>query len=201
VRASGNQSGPGILTGDPASLAVGMYALYISTNGDCSNPTLVQNYGSQPSVKDMVQTPILFTGSPAGGTYSCIGIQMSDVLNFAPATTFGYCDSSTTYAASIYNTNNTTLGDTSTYFRDINLNPITPLGTSANPVAEPVVILFTRDTTAAIARGFNSGQTIYLGASLVVPGSTTFVWGGSGTVGSDSSAQVCYINPGRPSFE
>ncbi len=33
------------LTGDPASLSLGMYALYISANADCSAPELVQDYG------------------------------------------------------------------------------------------------------------------------------------------------------------
>ncbi len=200
LRAAGNTR-PGDILGDPASINVGMYALYISPNGDCSNATLVETYGTQAIVKDFVQNPVLFTGSPAAGSYACIGVKISDVIAFTSKTTFGFCDSTQTYEASIYNLDNTSLSDTSTYFRDINLNVITPLGTHAAPVAEPVLLLFTRDTTAAIARGFNSGQTLQLGAPLVVPGTDTFIWAGAGTVVSDSISTSCGLNPGQPTFE
>jgi len=106
-----------------------------------------------------------------------------------------------TYKQSIYRTDNTDSTDTTTYWRDINLHLITPQGTNANPVAVPVLILFSRDSAAALQRGFNKGQTLSLGASLVVPGTQTFVWGGTGTVVSDSSQAACGLNPGRPTFQ
>jgi hypothetical protein len=193
--------GPGQMTGDPGVLRIGMYALYISSNADCSSPTLVEDYGTSSVAKDIVQSPTLFAGSPPAGSYSCVGVKMSDVLAMRPSTTFGSCDSTVTYAESIYNTNNTNPADTSSFFRDINLQPIAPLGTRADPEAEPVLILFTRDTAAATARGFNPGQVIPLGAPLVVPSTDTFVWGGSGTVLSDSASGTCSVNPGRPTFE
>jgi hypothetical protein len=201
LRAAGNSLRPGDIVGDPASIDIGMYAFYISPNGDCSNATLVQDLGTQAVVEDFVENPVLFTGSPAAGSYACIGVKMSDVIAFTPKTTFGFCDSAQTFQASIYNVDNTNPADSSTFFRDIALTPIAPLGTNAAPVAEPVLLLFTRDTTAAIARGFNSGQTLQLGAPLVVPGTETFIWAGSGTVVSDSISATCDLNPGQPTFE
>jgi hypothetical protein len=198
---AGQATRPGELFGDPAAIMVGMYALYISQASDCSNPTLVEDYGTQDVVKDFLQHPTLFTGSPLAATYSCVGVKMSSVLSARPKTTFGDCDSTQTYVESIYNADNTGPSDSSSYFRDIDLHVITPLGTNANPVAEPVLILFTSDTAAAIARGFSRHQTLYLAAPLVVPGTQTFIWGGSGTMMSDSTSATCNLNPGTPTFE
>lgn len=201
TRAHGGQSGPGVLTGDPAALPIGMYALYISPNPDCSNYTLVEDYGTQAAVKDFLQNPTLFSGSPAAGSYSCVGVKLSDVITFRPKSTFGFCDSTVTYKQDIYRADNVSSTDSSTYWRDIDMHAIAAHGTDAVPVDDHVLILFTRDTAAALHRGFNSGQTIQLGASLVVPGSQKFIWGGAGTVLSDSSSASCGINPGQPTFE
>jgi hypothetical protein len=198
---SGGSLGPGQIAGNPGSLQVGTYALYISSNADCSGATLVEDHGTSAVVKDFVQNPTLFTGSPANGSYSCIGVKMSDVIAMRPSTTFGSCDSTVTYAESIYNTDNTNPADSSTFLRDINLQPIAPLGTNADPVAEPVLILFTLDTAAAVSRGFSKNQVIHLGASLVVPSTATFVWGGNGSVLSDSASATCNVNPGQPTFQ
>jgi hypothetical protein len=197
----GGNTRAGDIVGDPASIDIGMYALYISQNGDCSNATLVQDHGTQATVVDFMQNPVLFTGSPAAGSYACIGVKLSDVISFTPKTSFGYCDSTQTYAIDIYRSDNTDPNDSSTYWRDIDLNAIAAHGTDAAPVDDHVLLLFTRDTAAALARGFNSGQTLQLGASLVVPGTQTFVWGGSGTVLSDSISTSCGLNPGSPTFE
>jgi hypothetical protein len=197
---SGHPLGPGQIAGDPASLQIGTYALYISANNDCSNATLVEDYGATAVLKDFVQNPTLFTGSPGAGSYGCVGVKMSNVLSVRPSTTFGYCDSTLTYPQTIYNLDNTSLQDSSAYFRDIDLHYIVPVGTNANPVAEPVLIVFTLDTAAAVQRGFNRGQVIALGAPLVVPGIQTFSWGGTGSVISDSTSATCDVNPGRPTF-
>jgi len=193
--------GPGQLLGNPGSLQISMYTLYISQSADCSNPVIVQDYGSSPVAKDIVLAPTLFAGSPPAGSYNCIGVKMSDLLHMRPSTSFGVCDSTVTYPESIYNTNNTNPTDTAAFMRDINLQPIAPLGTNASPIAEPVLILFTMDTTAAYARGFTQGQVIKLGAALTVPSTATFVWGGNNTVLSDSASATCNVNPGQPTFQ
>jgi hypothetical protein len=184
--------------GDPSSIKIGLYALWISQNADCSNAVLVQDNGSTAEYKDFVAKPTLFTGSPAAGSYSCVAIKMSDVIKFESATAFGECATDTEYANDIYREDNS--GDPSGVFKDIDLNPITASGTDAQPVDDHVTIVMTRDPEAAIARGFSPNQVIPLGSNLVVPGSSTFVWGGAGTVRT-APGQGCGLEPGSPSFE
>jgi len=184
--------------GDPSSIKIGLYALWISQNADCSNAVLVQDNGATAQYKDFVAKPTLFTGSPAVGSYSCVAIKMSDVIKFEAASAFGECATNTEYAIDIYRSDNT--GDPGSEFKDVNLNPIAASGTDAAPADDRVTIVMTRDPEAAIARGFSPNQVIPLGSNLAVPGSSTFVWGGAGTVRTEPG-QGCGLEPGAPSFE
>lgn len=179
-------------TGDPAALRIGVYALYISPNADCSSPVLVQDYGATASVKDFVANPVLFTGTPADGAYQCVAIKMSDVIRVVPDTTFGACVAGTEYPGDIYRA-----GETD--WKDVDLNPIIGTGTDSVPADDRVTIVLSRDTTAAIARGFSTNQTLTLGSDLIIPGQATFYWNGQGTV-VDGGGQ-CGVNPGHPSFQ
>ncbi|MEO8198973.1 MAG: hypothetical protein ABI679_00495 [Gemmatimonadota bacterium] len=181
-----------VATGDPASLTIGMYALYISPNDDCSSPVLVDDYGATASDKDLVANPVLFTGNPANGSYRCVMLKMSDVIRMKPLTSFGTCVAGTEYAGDIYR-------DGQTGWKDVDLNPIVGTGTDSLPADDHVTLFMTRDTSAVIARGVSGNQAITLGSDLVVPGTTTFFWNGQGSV-VDEGGQ-CGINPGRPSFQ
>ncbi len=183
---------PQYLTGDPGALRIGVYALYISPNADCSSPVLVQDYGATASVKDFVSNPVLFSGSPADGAYQCVAIKMSDVIRVQPATTFGVCDSTVEYAGDIYRA-----GETD--WKDVDLNPIIGTGSDSVPADDHVTIVLTRDTTAAQNRGFSTHQTLPLASDLIVPSQSTFYWNGQGTV-TDAGGQ-CGVNPGQPSFQ
>jgi hypothetical protein len=177
------------LTGDPASLSIGVYALYISPNTDCSSPILVQDYGTTAVVKDFVGNPVLFTGSPEAGGYPCVAIKMSDVIHMVPATTFADCVAGMDYAGDIYR-------DGETDWKDVDLNPIIGTGTDSIPQDDHVTIFMTRDTLAAMARGISTNQLIPLGSDLVVPGQSTFYWNGQGSVVSEGGR--CGVNPGMP---
>ncbi len=179
-------------TGDPAALRIGMYALYLSPNADCSAPVLVQDYGTTAAEKDFVGNPVLFTGSPAEGPYQCVAIKMSDVIRVVPDSTFGACTAGTEYAGDIYRA-----GDSS--WKDVDLNTVIGTGEDTLPADDRVTLILTRDTTAAQARGFSTNQTLLLGSDLIVPGQSTFYWNGQGTV-TDQGGQ-CGVNPGRPSFQ
>jgi hypothetical protein len=183
---------------DPSAVRVGMYALWISQNADCSNAVLVQDNGDTAQYKDFVGNPTLFSGTPAAGSYKCLVFKMSDVIKFESATTFAQCAASTEYAIDIYRSDNS--ADPSSVFKDVDLNPIAASGSDSMPVDNHVAIVMTRDTSAAIARGFSTNQVIQLGSDLVVPGSSTFVWGGTGTVRSDTG-RPCGLEPGSPSFQ
>jgi hypothetical protein len=183
--------------GDPASVTMGLYALWISPNPDCSSPVLVQDHGAAGLAKDLVQSPVLFAGNPPAGSFSCIVLKASDVISFAPATSFPGCVQGTTYTQDIYRTDNT---DSTNLWRDVDLNPIAAHGTDSLPVDDHVTLILTRDTSAAISRGFSRNQTLTLGADLVVPSQSSFVWGGQGTVEA-INGQLCGLEPGRPTFE
>ena len=177
-------------TGDPSSLTVGMYALYISQNADCSAPILVEDHGTTVQPKDFVGNPVLFSGSPANGSYKCLMIRMSDVLHFTPATTFGSCTAGQTYFGDIYR-------DGENDWKDKDGATIVGHGTDESPVDDHVTIFITRDPSAVMARGVSEHQIIPLDGDLVVPGHTTFYWNGQGSVIDYGS---CGINPGRPAF-
>jgi hypothetical protein len=179
-------------TGDPASLRIGVYALYISPNADCSSAVLVQDYGMTPHLTDFVGNPVLFTGSPDAGAYQCVAVKMSDVITVSPDTTFGVCVAGTQYSGDIYR-------EGETDWKDINLNPIVGTGTDSVPADDQVLIVMTRDTTAAQMRGFSTSQVLTLSSDLVVPAQSTFYWNGQGTV-TDEGGQ-CGVNPGHPSFQ
>jgi hypothetical protein len=197
-RAASFAVAPADTAGDPSSIKVGMYALWISQNADCSNAVLVQDNGATAQYKDFVAAPTLFTGTPPAGSYKCLGIKMSDVIRFESARAFAQCATNTEYAIDIYRGDNS--ADPSGVFKDIDLNPITASGTDAAPVDDHVTIIMTRDPAAAVARGFSANQVMPLGSDLVVPGSSTFVWGGAGTV-RGVGAWPCGLEPGSPSFE
>ena len=52
------------LTGDPSSILLGMYALYVSTNADCSNYTTLVDHGTTVDYED-VATSRTLKGTPA----------------------------------------------------------------------------------------------------------------------------------------
>jgi hypothetical protein len=187
---------PGGLTGDPSSISLGMYALYISTNADCSGYTTVVDHGTTVDYKDFAAEPTLFEGSPTDGTYNCVALRMSDVIRFQPATTFGGCVAGTDYAQDIYRSDS---GDESAW-KDIDLNDVVGTGTDSIPVDDHVTIVMTTDTAAAIARGFSSNQIVALGSPLVVPGANTFYWGAAGSVSSADGVTWCGLEKGNPAF-
>jgi hypothetical protein len=170
-----------------------MYALWISSNADCSAPTLVQDYGDAGEVKDLVQNPVLFSAEAADATYECVIIRMSDVIGFESASSFGTCEANVAYETDIYR-------EGQTDWKDADLNPIIGTGTDSVPSNDHVALVMTTDTTAAIGRGFSGNQVIALASPLVVPGQSTFYWNGQGSVTSEPG-YPCGLQPGAPAFE
>lgn len=168
----------GAVFGPASSLTIKLYALYISSNADCSGPVLVQDLGAAGADKDFMTNPVLFEGTPAAGTYQCVMMKMSDVLRMKPGATFGACISGTEYVGDIYRA-----GESD--WVDSDLNPIVGSGTDEVPVDNHVTIFMTRDTVAAIARGISRNQLVALQSSLVVPGQTTFHVDASNAVATD----------------
>lgn len=181
-----------VATGDPASLRVKMYALYIGPYADCSGMELVQDYGDAADYRDLVQNPLLFSAAAGEDTYNCVAMRLSDVIRFTPATTFSSCVAGTEYARDIYR-------EGESDWKDVGLNTVVGSGTLDEPVEDHATVFMTTDTSAAIALGFSSHQVVPLGGSLIAPAATTFHWNGEGSVVDESGR--CSIEPGQPSFE
>jgi hypothetical protein len=182
-----------VTSGDPSAVRMGMYALWISSNGDCSAPILVQDYGDVGEVKDLVQNPVLFSAEAADATYECVIIRMSDVIGFESASSFGTCEANVAYETDIYR-------EGQTDWKDADLNPIIGTGTDSVPSNDHVALVMTTDTTAAIGRGFSGNQVIALASPLVVPGQSTFYWNGQGSVTTEPG-YPCGLQPGAPAFQ
>ena len=183
---------PAPLTGAASSVTIRMYALWISTHGDCSAPLLVQTYGETGQDKDFMQNPVLFAGQPAVGSYQCVMFRMSDVLRIKPATTFGACIADADYAGDIYR-------DGESDWKDVDLNSVVGHGTDEIPVDDRVTIFFTRDTAAARLRGISTNQLVLLESNLVVPAQSTFYMDASDAVQTDGT--YCGLEKPRTSFE
>ena len=135
--------------------------------------------------------PVLFEGTPTAGTYQCVMMKMSDVLNMKPGATFGGCVAGTNYSGDIYRA-----GESD--WVDQNLAPVIGTGTDSLPSDDHVTIFMTRDTAAAMARGISNHQVVPLTSSLVVPGQTTFRMDASNAVATDGIR--CGIEPPVMSF-
>jgi hypothetical protein len=174
----------------PSHLDITMYALYLSTQADCSGAILAQDYGAAGALKDFVAEPVLFTAEPAAGAYRCIAFRMSDVLLMQPERSFGPCDASVTYDGDIYR-------DGETDWIDVDGNPIVGHGADGGGqgIDDHVTIFFSADTAAALARGISPNQLVPMRSPLIAPGQSTMYWNMSGAV-QDEGGQ-CGILP-RP---
>jgi len=116
--------------GNPTSLKVGLYAVWLSKNTDCSDPILVKEY-TNAVVKDFVQNPTVLSGNIEDGEYKCMAVKMVDVIEFI-ADEDGCNEFSTCYAGV---TNKMDLNrDDSATFIDINGNEVEGAGTLLVPV-------------------------------------------------------------------
>ena len=192
-----SMAGPGETpVGDPASMFIGIYALYISANADCSDPVLLVDNGSTPVPKDYATNPVLFTGTPAAGTYQCLIFRMSDVIRFTSAVTSGNCATDVAYEQDIYR-------EGQNDWLDIDGNVIPATGTDAAPLDDKVFVYIAADTAAVMARGYSPNQIVQLHSNLVVPSTATFYWNGTNSITSWDDGQGrtgCGLNPGQPEF-
>src|SRR5687768_10629222 len=85
----------------PSSVNVLMYAMYLSTSADCSNPFPVFDGGSAPMAFDMMVGPTIGGGNPPDGTYPCIIMKMADRVEFRTTTAEGSCAANTSYTIDI----------------------------------------------------------------------------------------------------
>jgi hypothetical protein len=183
---------PGALTGNLASLSFGVHALYLSTSADCTNLVLVEDHGANPVIVDLADGGVLFSASPADGTYPCVVMQVSDILHMRPATSFGDCDPAEEYSSDMYS-------DGETDWKDLDGQTIIGHGSDEAPVDDQGFVFMTIDPAAAISQGVREGQILPIGKPLVVPGQSTFYWNGDGTVASVNGQ--CALYAPHPEFD
>jgi hypothetical protein len=176
---------------NPVSLAVGLYALSLSASADCSAPVVVEDHGAAPAIVDFMASPLLFSGSPPDGDYACVMLRMSDVIHFQPDGSDGDCAAGIDYTSDIYR-------EGESDWRNEQGKFVVGHGSDRDPVDDGVTLFLTTDPRAVLQRGMSLHQTLALGAPLSVPGSSTFYWDGTGSVGS--AAGECGIDPGSPTF-
>ena len=67
----------------PSYLNIKFYKLAVSTSPYCTNlQTIIED--SDGETFDFLSNPTLGSGTVANGTYPCVVIEMSDIINFAP---------------------------------------------------------------------------------------------------------------------
>ncbi len=180
--------------GDPSSWLVGLYSFHISENADCSGPffTAFDN-GSSPLIKDFTTDPELFREEDVPtGTYPCVAMRISDVIEFQSTVSGGACVAGVTYRGDVYR-----VGGEPEPFRDLSLTPIPATGTDAAPSDDRIYIFFSTSRSAATARGLANNQVAALTSPLVVPDAVTFHWDATNAVfDNDTSCSLEPENPG-----
>ncbi|MEO8478192.1 MAG: hypothetical protein ABI542_01060 [Gemmatimonadota bacterium] len=196
VRGSGSVTASSLsqLNVDPSVFSVAFFEIRLSSNTDCSGPYVSVLTASPARRLDMKTNPeiVRVAGLP-DGTYPCLAMRISDLLQFVPATTEGVCIGGTSYTHDTYR-----VGNESVAFKDINGAPITAHGTDAAPAEDPVWAFASTNPSAVEARGYSQNQIITLSASLHVPGSTTFYWDATNAL--QSTGSECDIVAGNVGF-
>lgn len=181
--------------GSPETMSIKLYSLYLSTNADCSSPTLVVDNGATAVTKELSVNPILFEASPTTGTYNCMILKISDNLNFTPdadaAAAFpSVCRANTETTFDIYRTDS---GDT---WKNLNGAAIDPSGTTTVPAEDTVFVFASTNVSAVTATSIapHENQTAALTGALIVPGQSTFYVDFAGGV---RGGERCSIEGGR----
>jgi hypothetical protein len=193
--AASGASRAGTPVGDPASWLVGLYSFHISENANCAPPFVtVFDNGGTARVFDFTSDPELFrTGGVPIGTYPCVAMKISDILDFESSVTAGACVAGTTYRGDIYRE-----GGEDEPFRDLDLNPIPATGSDAVPSEDGVFIFFSTDKAGAGSRGLADNQVVPLVSPLVIPDEITFSWDASNAVVDDVTR--CLLEPDAPAL-
>ena len=194
-------------TGSPTSFTMTLYQAWISANTDCSSPVLIEDHGAAGTVVNLSTSPILFSGTPAAGSYPCLIIVASDNLKFTVNTTavtahVGCIDTTT---INVHDTYRHGEPDDGTWI-DLDGNPIDATGSRAAPGVDKVTTFATTDTATVVA-GIGStpahmNQVLLLTSPMVVPGSVTLQqnWTDGIDNENDGPNNYCTLEDGSMGF-
>jgi len=180
---------------NPSSLKLKIYAMYVSTNVLCTNPTLVLTV-SNPTYTDILSSPNFGAGTLADGTYPCVMFLMSSVIKYTTATTStsNHCVGGTEYTGDVCQTgDSSTLADGSTTTCTTNtadqvLLYLTTAVTATNNThtfKPPTTVGDTSNalplTSALVVSGTSSGKFIVNGTGKICDNADVGCSGGGGT--------------------
>lgn len=181
---------------DPSSVKVKVFAMALSTNTDCSNPTVVFEDSAGREV-DMLQAPEIGSGDASDNTYECIIMKMSDIIKFTPASTEGSCTAGSENILDVCQTGATTTNlDTGSATFNAAVNCTT------STTSEETVTLFLSTGATSTSGNLNSfvqptssSNGLRLNGAFTVSGSSAaeFVVNGNGKV--DGSGATCQMEP------
>jgi hypothetical protein len=191
-----------------SSLKIKLYKFAVSTNADCSNPTVVYT-NDNPDYADMAGQATFGTATVADNTYPCVILEMSDVVRFVPSGTDATCTQGTSYDNDICPAGGSMASSTL-----IDGTAVTCTGDQTTPSENRIALYMTTISThdggsgeegsnphAPPAAGASTtANGLKLGSALVVSGSKTayFVIDPTGQVsGSDGS---CFLDAPAFSF-
>lgn len=189
----------------PASVFITIYAIGISTAADCSNPTIVSNYGTSGKRFDFAKAPFLGGAQISDGTYNCVILQMSDQITFTTSVADGSCAAGSTYTIDVCRTDNscnyiplTISGTTGTYG-----SSTAGTGTGTSVSADKVTLFlstqstgngqsggsFLQPTTNGSTNGFNIANP------FVVSGSKSGIFVANFTNKMNGTGASCDVSP------
>lgn len=186
--------------GSPTSFKLTVYKAYLSTSATCSNPVLLQDYGASGSEFNMFEAPTLFSGTPSGGTYNCLILEISDNLKIkvdatAVTTHAGCVDSTTEYTHDIYRQGDPDDGS----WIDINGSAVDATGSRPAPGADRIFAFASTSASAAgvVANGVavHANQWMPLSGALTAPGQVTYFWDATDGISNanDGGTDYCVI--------
>ncbi len=190
--------------GDPASLRVKVYGVYVSTSPQCTNPIKVF-LNSTGDYVDLLQNPDLGGGDTPDGTYQCVIIKMSDVIKHTPKVTDSTCVAGMEYSGEVCRGGSD--GDLATNLDGSTIN-CTGDGTSAGAGDDTLFMFMTTDPSASTGNhafelplAAGDGKGIKLGAPLVISSTTKAKFVVDATGGVVAGGGDCGINPPKFRFE
>src|SRR5207253_2061878 len=68
---------------NPSSVVARVFEVRVAANSDCTGAISIYKTAS-PTPVDFIATPTLAVGAVPNGTYHCIAVQLSDVINVTP---------------------------------------------------------------------------------------------------------------------
>jgi len=195
------------IIGSPTSFKVRVYRAYLSTNTNCSDPVLLQDYGSSGQEFNMFTGPTLFTGSPAAGTYNCLIMEISDNLKLTVDQTAvnnhpGCQNTTTEYTHDVYRNGDSDDGQ----WVNISGGSIDATGNRPAPGADRVAVFASTSAShvGVVANGIqvHQNQWMPLSGAMTSPGSITYFWDATNGISNanEGGTDYCVIETVQQGF-